>query len=107
MPLVSDPAGVPYPVLEQLVRSLRADLEELEEMVDRPRGRVLDPESLRTARELLDAARALLARPGARAPAEATAEANLAYATILAVIDLVKSHTDVPRVPPPRPMPSP
>jgi hypothetical protein len=27
------------------------------------------------------------------------AEVNLAYSTMVSVIDLVKSHTDVPRVP--------
>ena len=71
-------------------------------MIASPRGRVLDPASLLTARELLDAAVQVLDRPGARTAAERAAEANLAYATMLSVIDLVKSHTDVPKVPPAR-----
>ena len=37
--------------------------------------------------------------PGATSPAALAADVNLAYATLVAVIDLVKSRTDVPRVP--------
>jgi hypothetical protein len=102
VPLVSEPERLPREVLEELVRSLKADLDETSEMVTHPRGRVLDAASLRTAEELLEAARVLLAREGGRNPRELAADANLAYATMLSVIDLVKSHTDVPRVPPPR-----
>jgi hypothetical protein len=100
--LVSEPDRLPRHVLEGLATSLRADLAETAELVDHPRGRILDPESLRTARELLEAARAVLERDGERTAQELAAEANLAYATILSVVDLVKSHTDVPKVPPPR-----
>lgn len=97
---------MPPSVLEALAKSMFADLAELDASIDHPRGKVLDPAGLRTARELLDAARAVLGRPGARTLEEAVADVNLAYATMLAVIDLVKSHTDVPRVPPPRTAPS-
>ncbi len=102
MALVSDPERLPAAVLDDLVRSLRADLADTEEMITSPRGRVLDPASLLTAQELLTAAVQVLDRAGARTPSERAGEANLAYATLLAVIDLVKSHTDVPKVPPPR-----
>jgi hypothetical protein len=102
MALVNDPDSLSEPVLDELVRSLAGDLDETVEMVEKPRGRVLDPASLVTARELLESARAVLRRPGPRSKAERAAEANLAYATLIAVIDLVKTHTDVPRVPPPR-----
>ena len=102
MSLVNDPETLPESVLEELIQSLRTDLEETEEMVRSPRGRVLDPASLVTAGELLVAARAVLDRSGPRTKAERAAEVNLAYSTLLAVIDLVKSHTDVPKVPPPR-----
>ena len=98
-----DPDRFPRPVLEALVRSLRADLDETEELVTQPRGKVLDPASLRTAQELLEATRSVLDRAGPLSQAELAAEANLAYSTMLAVIDLVKSHTDVPRVPRARP----
>ncbi len=99
MPLVLDPGRYSRPALEELVRSLRSDLEEMRGSVGHPRGTVLDPASLETARELLEAALATLARPGRRDRRRLADEANLAYATLLAVIDLVKTHTDVPRVP--------
>lgn len=102
MSLVAEPERLPEPVLEDLVKSLRAELAETVELIRHPKGRVLDPTSLMTAEELLAAATAVLAREGPRTRIERGAEANLAYATVLAVVDLVKSHTDVPRVPPPR-----
>ena len=67
-----------------------------------PKAKVLDPQSLLTARELLDAALAVMRRPGERTAIEFAADADLGYATSLAVLDLVKSHTDAPKVPPPR-----
>ena len=103
MTLVLDPERLPRKVLEDLRRGLREDLTETLELVLQPRGRVLDPASLRTAEELLRAASSLLDRPGDRDVHALAAEANLAYASMLAAIDLVKSHTDVPQVPPPRP----
>ncbi|HTP55945.1 MAG TPA: hypothetical protein VML53_04665 [Thermoplasmata archaeon] len=99
MPLVLDPAALPEPTLAELRRSLIADLAETAEWVDSPQARVLDPASLETARELLRSARALLGREGPRSPATLADEANLAYAVMLAAIDLVKSHTEMPRVP--------
>jgi hypothetical protein len=100
--LVSEPDRLPRSVLEELVRSMRAELEEVEEMVTHPRGNVLDPESLRTAQELLEATRRMMDRAGPRTPTELADEANLAYAAVLSILDLVKSHTDVPKVPLPR-----
>ena len=64
MPLVLDPEQHSRHSLEALVRSLRSDLEELRGPVGHPRGAVLDPASLETARGLLEAALATLARPG-------------------------------------------
>ena len=107
MPLVLDPEGLPRGVLEELHRSLRGDLEETLELVLRPRGTVRDPASLATAEELIRATLAVLDRAGARSAAELGHEANAAYAALLATIDLVKSHTDVPRVPARRPSPPP
>jgi hypothetical protein len=99
MPLVLDPETLPEPVLRELHRSLTTDLEEIVDLIHHPRGVVLDPASLSTAEELIQTARAVFARPGPRSRSELAAEANLAYAAMLAAIDLVKSHTDVPTVP--------
>jgi len=107
LPLVLDPDSLPEPILRGLLRSLREDLVETEELVRTPKGRVLDPASLETAHELLRSARAILDRSRRADRAGLAADANLAYAVMIAVIDLVKSHTDVPRVPPPRPAKSP
>jgi hypothetical protein len=107
MPLVLDPTKLPRGTLEELLHTLRADLDETMEMVLHPRGAVIDASSLETARELLGSAMAVLDRLGDRSADELAGEANLAYATLLATIDLVKSHTDVPRVPPPRPLSGP
>ncbi|MGP8071705.1 MAG: hypothetical protein ACLPZM_01050 [Thermoplasmata archaeon] len=107
MSLVNDPENLPVSVLEELVRSLRTDLAETEEMVRSPKGRVRDPASLVTALDLIEGTKAILNRTGPRTPAERAAEANLTYATMLAVIDLIKSHTEVPRVPASRKSPSP
>jgi hypothetical protein len=103
VPLVLEPEKLPPEVLAELRRSLREELEETLELVVHPRGRVLDPASLGTAEELVLASLAVLDRPGDRDAQVLGEEANLAYATLLAAIDLVKMHTDVPRVPPPRP----
>jgi len=102
VPLVLDPQRISFSTLEQLRRSLRQDLEETLETVDRPRGAVRDPASLETAGDLVRSARCVLDRPGPRTPEQLAEEANLAYAVLLAAIDLVKSHTDIPRVPAPK-----
>ncbi|MCI4373889.1 MAG: hypothetical protein L3K02_09675 [Thermoplasmata archaeon] len=99
MPLVQDPEALPESILRELHQSLATDLIETLELVRHPHGAVLDPASLTTAEELIQSARAVLDRAGPRSRAEWAAEANLAYATMLAAIDLVKSHTDVPTVP--------
>lgn len=98
MPLVLEGSELPEATLRQLCTGLKTDLAELEEMVSNPRGGVRDPASLRTATELLHSARSALGSdPSDRA--ELAAQANLAYAVMLAVIDLVKSHTVGPTVP--------
>jgi len=103
MPLVLEPKALARAALEELVKEMVEGLEELRPMATSPKARVIDPTSLLTARELLDAALATIRRPGERTDDELAADANLGYATQLAVLDLVKSHTDVPRVPRPRP----
>ncbi len=105
MPLVLDPERLPRSVLDEVHRSMREGLAEMLEDVRNPRGAVLDPASLRTAEEVLLAAAELLGRPGERSVRASADEANLGYAVVLAAIDLLKSHTDVPKVPPPRKVP--
>jgi hypothetical protein len=104
MPRLVDPEKVSAEAVAALRAQLLEDLAEILEMVRHPKGRVVDSASLVTAEELIEASLALLSVPGDRDPAGAAREANLAYATMVAGIDLVKSHTDVPRVPPPRPV---
>lgn len=99
MPLVLDPERLSLPVLEQLRTELREGLGETLESIAHPRGKVLDPASLETAAELLRSAIAVIDSPGPRDRAGLGSEANLAYSTMLAAIDLIKMHTDVPRVP--------
>jgi hypothetical protein len=99
MPLVLNPASYSAETLEELRKSLRDDLADTVELVQNPGGAVVDPASLETARDLLESTLARLDHPGPSDAASLTADVNLAYATLVAVIDLVKSHTDVPRVP--------
>jgi hypothetical protein len=108
MPLIGDLSKYDRAALELLASQMADGLEELRPMATSPKAKVLDPSSLLTARELLDAALAVVRRPGERTAVELAADANLGYATSLAVLDLVKSHTEMPKVPPPRPVkPSP
>ncbi|HYA58104.1 MAG TPA: hypothetical protein VEH57_06555 [Thermoplasmata archaeon] len=103
MPLVLEAEKLPRATLSELRNSLRNDLIEARDLIDHPRGAVHDPASLETARELLEGALAQVDRPGPRERAALGRDINLAYAALVAVIDLVKSHTDVPLVPAPRP----
>jgi hypothetical protein len=105
VPLILDASGYRRSALVQLAKEMEDGLVELRPMADTPKARVLDPTSLLTARELVDATLAVLRRPGERTDAELAADANLGYVATLAVLDLVKSHTDVPRVPRPRKSP--
>jgi hypothetical protein len=105
--LILDPASLPEEVLRELHRSLAADLAETLEMVEQPTRAVRDPSSLTTAADLVRSATAVISRPGPRTRVELAAEANLAYAAMLAAIDLVKSHTEGPTVPRARASPAP
>jgi len=99
VPLILDPRRHSRVSLARLARQMAIALDETRELVTRPRGPVLDPASLVTASDLLEAARARIGSPGKGRRADLAANVNLAYATMLAVIDLVKSHSIVPRVP--------
>ncbi len=103
MPLILDANAVPKGALRETVQILRKELEETLEMAQHPRGTVLDPAGIEAAETLVRAALASIDRPGPREPRALGLDANLAYASLVAAIDLVKSHTDVPRVPVRRP----
>ncbi len=99
MPLVLDPERLSEATLRELVSGLRDDLAESLEYVQSPRGRVREPAGLEAAEGLVRAALESLDAGGSGDRADLARRANLAYAAMIAAIDLVKSHTDVPRVP--------
>ena len=101
MPLVLDPDRYRDALLAELAGEFSEALVDMRTGLTHLTGRVLDPASIETARELMDAALARMGEGGHRTRTELAADANLGYATMVAVVDLVKSHTDVPRVPAP------
>ncbi|HTT73140.1 MAG TPA: hypothetical protein VMG99_03185 [Thermoplasmata archaeon] len=102
VPLILDPDAYEAAALAALRDRMLEGLAEVEAGLAAPRGNVLDPAGIELARELVRAARAAVGKPGASDRARRAAEVNLAYAAMLAAIDLQKCHTDVPRVPSPR-----
>jgi len=99
MPLIQDPDSHSRATLEELRRSLREDLASTAEMLRDPSVHVRDPASIETAEELLRGTLDRLDRPGGGENSDLAVDINLAYATLLAVVDIAKSHTDLPRVP--------
>ena len=99
MALILDPEGLGEEALRALVTEFSDTLVEMRDGSLSPcrSVTVLDPASLMTARELVDAALARMSPQGSLA--ELAASANLGYCTMLAAVDLLKSHTNVPRVP--------
>ena len=102
MPLLFEDGTYSTETLRELLRSLAAELEETRELIRRPRGPVRDPASLETADALVVSALGEVRRDESSEPSVLIGRANLAYAALVATIDLMKSHTDVPRVPQPR-----
>jgi len=102
MPLILEPGRYDERTLVALHAAMLEELRDVAESVETPRGRVLDPSGLERARELVGAARAAIAGAGPRDRARLAADINLACAATLAAVDLLKCHTDVPRVPRPR-----
>ncbi len=102
MPLLLDPATRSD---EELHEMLKAGREEFREFVvgltNEPPGPVKEPLSLLTAADLLRdvvALSELVDRPGADRRLLA-AMVNVQYDALLAAIDLMKSHVDIPTVP--------
>lgn len=102
MPLVYEPTTLSRKVLADLAQELRGALAETLEIAEHPPARVLDPASLEAAADLLRSAIAVIDRAGNRDAKALAADINLAYATTVAAMDLVKSHTEMARVPTPR-----
>ncbi|MCI4349078.1 MAG: hypothetical protein L3J93_02515 [Thermoplasmata archaeon] len=105
MPIVLDPATWSRERLLGTLRDHREALEETRGLLARPDLKELDPASLRTARELVESVLLLTDRladdPGL--PVDLLARVvNVQYDALLAAIDLMKSHADVPKVPAPR-----
>jgi hypothetical protein len=99
MPLILDPKGHSAGTLSELLNEFTQTLAELRAGLPDPSPHVRDPASIETARELIDAALGRMKDAHAGSREEVAAAVNLGYATMVAVIDLVKSHTDRPRVP--------
>ncbi len=99
MPLLFEDGNYTPETLTELLQELTTELEETRQLIQSPRGPVRDPVSLGTADALVVSVLDEIRREGSTDPAVLIRRANLAYATLLATIDLVKSHTDVPRVP--------
>jgi hypothetical protein len=101
MPLILDSARYPVGVLRDLLREQREGLEFYIELFRDPPFHVRDPESVRTATDLLRDTLTAIDRidaPSADA-ASLAAAANLGYSVVLATLDLWKSHADVSKVP--------
>ena len=102
MGLILDPGQYATPVLVELYTSLRKEVEELGDLIQHPRGPVRNAAGLELAETLRGATIAATPRIPVEDRAWLAVEINLLYGTLLTVIDLVKSHTDVPWVPKPR-----
>jgi hypothetical protein len=97
MPIDPDPSSLSDAALQSLHDTLRAKLVATSVLVRHVGDALRDPKSLDAATDLLRSTLAFLDRPGSRARDEIVREANLSNATLLAVIDLVKSHADAPK----------
>ena len=105
MPLVS--SSMPVAQLREMLEDQRKGLDELLEMLADPPARVTEPLSVLTAQDLVRAA-LVAARPRADATsAELAASVNLLYESFLAAIDLLKVHSEMPKVPRGRKAPAP
>ncbi len=99
MSLILNPHQYPTASLVTLRATMVEGLREVAEDLDSPRGKVVDPAGLERARDLIRAARGALSGEAPPDAERLAAEINLAYAATLAAVDLMKCHTDLPRVP--------
>ncbi len=98
MPLNPDPSSLDEGALQALDKTLHGKLVATRTLVGHLATALHDPSALETASDLLRAMLALLDRPGPRSREELVREVDLSNATLLAVIDLVKTYADQPRV---------
>ena len=101
MPLILDPAVLPLPELRKMSREMTEGLTGLAEWAADPKLPAREPLGVRAGAELFRAAAALGAsaeEPSATAP-QVTAIVNAQYEAMIAGIDLVKMHSDLPKVP--------
>ena len=98
MPLILDPARVPEETLRTMAKEFTVELQEvLDSIADR--GAPKDPLGIITASDLLTSA-IQLGRATEGAPVALTAAVvNVQYETLIAAIDLIKSHYGLPTVP--------
>jgi hypothetical protein len=102
MPLILDPARVPEETLRTMARELATELREVLDSLD-DRGPAKDPLGIVTARDLLAAAIRLAEETEGGSIALTAAVVNVEYETLLAAIDLIKTHYGLPTVPRARP----
>lgn len=101
MPLILNPATHSADSLREMLRMYQEEFREVLAGLEHPPGEVLHPLSLMTAAELVRAVSALstvVDRPDAE-PAALAAMVNVQYDTMIAAIDLMKSHVEMPKVP--------
>ena len=98
MPLILDPHRLPEATVRTMARELSSGLEEVRDSLA-DRGPAKDPLGIVTASDLLAAA-IQLGRATEGAPIALTAAVvNIQYETLIAAIDLIKTHYGLPTVP--------
>ena len=105
MPLILNPSSHSVEQLREMLRANREDFRETLAGLERPPGDILEPLSLLTAADLVRGVVSLsesIDRPEADT-ALLAAMVNVQYDTLLAAIDLMKSHVAMPKVPQRRP----
>ena len=102
MPLILEPGAHSVAQLLELAKEQREGPLEIRERIDSiSASSVKDPASFRTARDLLQDAMEAMDHLGARSgdAAALAAATNIGYSAMLSAIDLMKSHSDVAKVP--------
>jgi len=99
MPELADLSRLSLDELRTRHTELRTNLVATSVLVRHVATALREPTRLQPAADLIKSTLAILDLPGARGREEILREVNLSNATLAAVIDLVRSHADVPRAP--------